>query len=62
MEDDLQALAHQQELLHQEWIEKRPVEDINQELQEVADRERVQMIVDLINKSSDNGFVKGERV
>ena len=62
MEDDLQALAHQQELLHQEWIEKRPVEDINQELQEVADREREQTIVDLINKSSDNGFVKGERV
>ena len=62
MEDDLEVLAHQQELLHQEWIEKRPVEDINQELQEVADRERVQMIVDLINKSSDNGFVKGERV
>ena len=62
MEDDLQALAHQQELVHQEWSEKRPVKVINQELQEVADRERVQMIVDLINKSSDNGLVKGERV
>ena len=62
MEDDLQALAHQQELEHQEWIEKRPVKDINLELQEVADREREQMIVDLITDSSDNGFVKGERV
>lgn len=60
MEDDLQALAYQQELEHQEWIEKRPVEDINLELQEVADREREHMIVDLIIDSSDNGFVKGE--
>ena len=34
---------------HQEWIDKRPVEDINLELQEVADREREQTIVDLIN-------------
>jgi hypothetical protein len=50
MEDDLQALAHQEELLHQEWIEKRPVEDINLELQEVADRERELMIVDLITQ------------
>ena len=48
MEDDLQALAHQEELLHQEWIEKRPVEDINLELQEVADREREHQIVDII--------------
>ena len=62
MGDGLQALAHQQELLHQEWIEKRPVKDINLELQEVADKEREQMIVDLIIDSSDNGFVKGERV
>jgi len=50
MEDDLQALAHQEELLHQEWIEKRPVADINLELQEVADRERELMIVDLITQ------------
>lgn len=56
MEDDLQALAYQQELEHQEWIEKRPVEDINLELQEVADREREQTIVDLIIDSSDNGL------
>lgn len=60
MEDDLQALAYQQELEHQEWIEKRPVDDINLELIEIANKEREQTIVDLIIDSSDNGFVKGE--
>ena len=50
MEDDLQALAHQQQLQHQEWIEKRPLADINQELQEIANKEREQMIVDLITE------------
>ncbi len=60
MEDDLQALAYQQELEHQEWIEKRPIEDINQELQEVADKEREHQIVDLIIESRDNGLYERE--
>lgn len=48
MENDLQALAHQEELLHQEWIEKRPLADINQELQEIAEKARERESVDLI--------------
>lgn len=48
MEDDLQALAYQQELQHQEWIEKRPLEDINLELQEITSKARERESVDLI--------------
>ncbi len=62
MEDDLQALAYQQELEHQEWIEKRPIDDINQELQEIADKEREQQIVDLIIESLDNGLCERENI
>ncbi len=62
MEDDLQALAYQQELEHQEWIEKRPIDDINQELQEIADKEREHQIVDLIIEPLDNGLCERENI
>lgn len=52
---------HQEELLHQQWLQEREIEMINFELQEAAAKQRELKAVDLFTTSRDNGLVAIEK-
>ena len=58
-----QGLAYQQELEHQEWLESGAwIDEINEELSMIANREKELNAVDSFLESVDNQLVEKENV
>ena len=58
-----QGLAYQQELEHQQWLESDEfLEELNEELATIAEREKELNAVDSFLRSVDNQLVEKENV